>query len=143
MESGFILIQNKMENIILDKEFCKIYFNSDKKYITVKWFGFPRSSDFRETCNLVIELMKKYKTGKLFTDNRNAKVFSVDDQKWLNTEWLPNAINAGYNCSATLINDDIFIKTAIQNIINHRNTTKVKSKLFTNENEAIEWLQSV
>lgn len=130
-------------SILYDKEFCKINYSSIGKYITIQWFGFPRSVDFRETCNKVIDFMSEYKTGKLFTDNRKAKLFSVNDQKWLNSEWLPIAIKAGYNCSATLINDDIFVKTAIKNIVNKRDPKIVKTKLFTNEEEAISWLQSI
>lgn len=128
---------------LYNKDFCKIYFNSDFKFINIIWKGFPRSSDFREACNKVIDFMVEHKTGKLLTDNRDAKVFSVEDQKWLNSEWLPNAIKAGYYCSATLINDDVFIKTAIKNITNKRDKNHIKAKMFTNQNEAVDWLQSI
>jgi len=133
-----------MENeAIFSNDSCKIFYESENKYLHVKWFGFPRSIDFREACNMAIDLMVKYKTGKLLTDNRDAKVFSVSDQKWLNSEWLPNAIKAGYYCSATLTKDDIFINTAVKNIANSRNKEIAKTKLFTNEDEAIAWLKSI
>lgn len=133
-----------MDNSVLyDKGFCKINYSTTDKYITIQWFGFPRSNDFREACNMVVDFMIKFKTGKLLTDNRKAKIFSVNDQKWLNSEWLPNAIKAGYYCSATLINDDVFVKTAVNNISSKRDQKTIKSKLFTNENDAIIWLQSI
>lgn len=122
---------------------CKIFYENDNRYFHIKWVGFPRSIDFREACNTVIDLMAKYKSGKLLTDNRDAKVFSVSDQKWLNSEWLPNAIKVGYYCSATLTNDDVFVNTAVKNIANKRDQKIVKTKLFTNEDEAIDWLKSV
>lgn len=128
---------------LYNKEFCTIYFNYNFKFINIIWKGFPRSNDFREACNKVIDFMSEYKTGKLLTDNRDAKIFSVEDQKWLNSEWLPNAIEAGYYCSATLINNDIFVKTAIKNITNKRDKTHVKTKIFTNHDEAVEWLKSI
>jgi len=131
------------EEILYDKKFCKIYNSKEDNYITIKWFGFPRSNDFRDACNAVIEYIKKYKTGKLLTDNRNARIFSVDDQKWLNSEWLPIAIKSGYRCSATLINDDVFIKTAVKNITNHRDQKTIKTKLFTKKDEAISWLKQI
>ena len=133
-----------MENeAIFSNDFCKIFYESKNRYLHIKWFGFPRSIDFREACNMAIDLMVKYKTWKFLTDNRDAKVFSVSDQKWLNSEWLPNAIKAGYTCSATLTNDDIFVKTAIKNIANKRDQNIITTKLFTNEDEAIAWLKSV
>lgn len=125
------------------RDFCKIYFHTESKIINIQWQGFPRSQEFREACYKVIDFMIEYKTGKLLTDNRNAKVFSVEDQKWLNTEWLPQAIKAGYYCSATLINDDVFVKTAIQNITKKRDSEFLKTKIFNREEEALSWLLSV
>ncbi len=125
------------------KDFCTIYHVHDKNFINIQWNGFPRSEDFREACMKVIDFMNQCKTGKLLTDNRNAKVFSVKDQNWLNTEWLEKAIDAGYCCSATLINDDVFIKTAIKNITTKRNRAQVKTKIFITENEAIDWLINI
>jgi len=123
-------------------DFCKIFYNSTKNYLSIHWNGFPPSNDFREACMKILDFIKKYQTGKLLTDNRNAKLFSVDDQKWLNNEWLPKAIKAGYYCSATLINEDVFVKTAIANIINKRNQDNVKAKVFISEDEAINWLSA-
>ena len=128
---------------LYNKEFCKIYYNSEFQHINIQWQGFPRSYEFRDACYKVIDFMTEYKTGKLLTDNRNAKVFSVEDQKWLNNEWLPQAIKAGYYCSATLINDDVFVKTAIKNITKRRDNDTLKTKIFTDEDEAVSWLLSV
>ncbi len=128
---------------LYNEDFCKIFYNEELQFINIQWKDFPRSIDFRGACIKTIDFMIEYKTGKLLTDNRNAKVFSVEDQKWLNNEWLPEAIKAGYYCSATLINDDIFVKTAIKNITNKRDKNSVKTKIFTNEDEAIAWLQTV
>lgn len=128
---------------VFTNDSCKIFYEREDRYFHIKWFGFPRSLDFRKACNTVIDLMLKYKSGKLLTDNRNATVFSVSDQKWLNSEWLPRAIKVGYYCSATLTNDDVFINTAIKNISNKRDQNLVKTKLFTNEDEAIVWLKSI
>lgn len=127
---------------LYNKDFCKIYYHNHKNYLNIRWFGFPRSLDFREACMKVIDFINNYNTGKLLTDNRNAKVFSVDDQKWLNIEWLPEALKAGYYCSATLINDDVFVKTAIKNITNNRKQNNIKTKIFTDEDEALTWLSS-
>ncbi|MBI9055213.1 MAG: hypothetical protein JEY96_15425 [Bacteroidales bacterium] len=131
------------KKILFDQDYCKIYFVPSHNCILIKWFEFPHSSDFRFACNFVIELMIRYNTGKLFTDNTDAKVFSVADQKWLNSEWLPKAIEAGYSCSATVMNDDIFIKTAINKIANNRDSNSIKTKVFTNEVEALSWLDSI
>lgn len=132
-----------MESTLLySQDFCKIIYNSTGNYLNVQWNGFPRNNDFRDACMKVLDFIKEYKTGKLLTDNRNAKVFSVDDQKWLNNEWLQQAIKAGYYCSETLINNDVFVKTAIRNITNKRDQNNMQTKMFTNEYEAINWLAS-
>lgn len=120
---------------------CTIEFLEDCNAINIKWFGAPPSDEFRRACNRALEVMQEHNTGRFLTDNRKAKVFRVDDQKWLNEDWLPRATAAGYSTSAVLVSDkEIFTKFAARRIARERDKTKYHTAYFMDEEEARVWL---
>lgn len=131
-----------METIEISKH-CRISYLPTVPCIHIQWFGVPPSEDFRKGCDTVLEIMSHKSVSKILTDNTEAKLFSVADQKWLNESWLPRAEKAGYRVSATLLGEDAFVKFAAQNIASKRDQTKFKSKFFKNMEEAIDWLKTV
>lgn len=122
---------------------CSIEHIPETDYLIIRWRGFPKSEEFRDACNMALNYMIDLNIKKLLTDNREVKVFGVADQKWLNEDWFPRALALGYYASATLINDDVFVKSAISKIISKRKNTNVVNKSFCNESEALKWLESV
>ncbi len=131
-----------MENIKVCNH-CTILIIKEVPCLKIKWVGLPPSDEFRSACNLALDLMKEHSIVKILTDNTEAKVFSVEDQKWLNEEWLPKAQEIGCRCSAVLTNDDPFITFAVKNIMAKRDPRKFTSRFFKNENEALEWLKKI
>ncbi|HBI80706.1 MAG TPA: hypothetical protein DDY04_01835 [Bacteroidales bacterium] len=131
-----------METIEVGKH-CKITVIDHVPCIKIKWFGFPPSEEFKKGCNTALDLLVKYSFTKILTDNREAKVFAVEDQKWLNNEWLPKAQALGYRGSATLLPDDPFITFAIKNITAKRDPKMFATKFFTDEKEALRWLKQI
>lgn len=122
--------------------YCQLNYESNSDYIEVAWSGFPKSDQFREACNILLDFMKELGIKKLLTDNTNVKLFAVTDQRWLNQVWLPQAEALGYCCSATLSNNDVVVKTAVSNITNRRDKRFI-AKQFTNREEAKKWLAQI
>lgn len=112
--------------------------------VEIQWMGMPSSEEFRKGCDTAIELMQKNGISKVLTDNSQAQLFKVDDQKWLNDNWLPRAELAGYKVSATILGDsDAFVKFAAQSIASKRDHSKFLNKFFKTRDEALEWLKSL
>ena len=128
---------------LLDTNTCKVIYKENADFFTIRWIGFPKSKEFRTACNFILDEMKKKNIKKLLTNNSQAKLFAVDDQKWLNNDWLPRAEKTGYYCSAVVSNDDVFIKSALRNITAKRDATKFLSNYFSSEEEAEKWLATV
>lgn len=131
-----------MDTIEVGKH-CKITVIHDVPCLKIKWIGLPPSDEFRAGCNMVLELMRKHSIVKVLTDNTEAKVFAVEDQKWLNEVWLPQAQAIGYCCSAVLLPNDPFVTFAVKNIMAKRDPKKFTSHFFSDELKAIEWLKQV
>ena len=110
----------------------------------IEWLGLPTSEEFRQGCNMVIDLLKVNGFSKVLVNNSGATLFSISDQHWLNVEWLPKAEKAGYRYSATVLGDsDVFVKFAVQSIARKRDQSKFVSKSFKSTQEASDWLGSV
>jgi len=131
-----------MEAIEVGKH-CRIEVVEDVPCLKIKWLGLPPSDEFRKGCNAALELMRKRNITKVLTDNTEAKVFAVEDQKWLNEEWLPQAQAVGYRCSAVLLPNDPFITFAVKNIMAKRDPQKFISRFFTDERNALDWLKQI
>lgn len=123
---------------------CKVTYLDDIECVYVQWFDLPPSNVFRKGCDTVIELLQVNRSSKVLVDNSQAKLFSVNDQKWLNDDWLPRAEKAGYKYSATILGDtDAFVKFAAQSIANKRDQSKFVSQFFKTVEEAKLWLKNL
>ncbi|HUW04673.1 MAG TPA: hypothetical protein VMW01_00290 [Williamwhitmania sp.] len=132
-----------MEAITIGKH-CVVQLLEDVPCIMIRWNGLPPSDEFRQGCNTVLELMETHKVFKVLTDNSQATVFSVEDQRWFNEEWLPKAQKLGYRYSAVLVSkDDPFVSFAVKNIMSKRDPAKFQAQFFYNFNEALGWLIGV
>ncbi len=132
-----------MDNIVIGSH-CTVQVIEEVPCVMIKWDGHPSSEEFRNGCNAALELMTKHKIIKVLTDNSFAKVFSVNDQRWLNEDWLVRAQKIGYKYSAVLIKDaDPFVTFAVKNIMAKRDSSKFMAKFFTSYPDAIDWLKIV
>ena len=66
-----------------------------------------------------------------------------EDQEWVNTDWLPRAIEAGYRKVAIIVPEDIFSQIAVDDIMEKaREEAPVEDHYFTNLEEAKAWLKA-
>ncbi|MGE4287989.1 MAG: hypothetical protein AB7E36_04820 [Salinivirgaceae bacterium] len=131
-------------NPITIGEHCTIEYLSEVPCAMIRWNGLPPSDEFRKGCMAVLDLMKIHGLTKIITDNRQAKVFKIEDQRWLNDEWLPQAQQLGYRYSAVLVKEhDPFITFAVKNIMAKRETSKFEAQFFSQPENAIQWLKTL
>jgi hypothetical protein len=124
-----------------ETEHCKIRYLEEIEAVNIKWFGYARSEEFRLACNKALDLMEEKKSHKFLTDNSEAVVFSTDDQKWLNEDWIPRAKFAGYKVSATILSQkQRFTKLAVDNIV-HGRGKEFDAQSFYSVEEAKIWLK--
>ena len=120
---------------------CKIYYVADKGYIHSAWEGFAPSQIFREGSDKIIELMEKYKVGKLFIDAQKSGLASPEDQAWMLNDWTPRAIAANYKAYAYILPKDIFGKFSSSRVIQQVNSNNPVTSIMTdNAEEALTWL---
>ncbi|UOR05093.1 hypothetical protein MUN82_19415 [Hymenobacter aerilatus] len=87
-------------------------------------------------------LLARQGQGVLLVDQRHMQAFSLEEQRWLVEEWLPQAIvEGGYRYGAVVQAHDAFARLAMDTIRLHAKNMQLTYRYFTDELEAVAWLQ--
>ena len=86
---------------------------------------------------MLIEAMKRFKTGKLIFDNRKAGALLPADQEWAFTDWHSRALAAGHTHVAIIQSPDIFSQISAIDVLSH---VAIPTAFFDNTEDAITWM---
>lgn len=78
-------------------------------------------------------------TGLVLVDQRQMTPFTPEEQHWMNHDWLPRVIRAGYRARAILQAENVFSRLATSLMVGLKGDV-VAHQFFTDETEASEWL---
>ncbi len=126
-----------------DTPWCKIYYHVESHTVVLEWHGFASEENFRAACDASLALLEAKQTSKMLANNKDAKVVSPANQKWLNEEWFPKAYRAGYRTSAVVVSTNIFNEMTVKNIVNQMDAGKFTVQFFQEETQAFAWLQTM
>ena len=120
-----------------------IYFDSEVNSVIMEWEGYSTSSEFREGTELMLNTLLKNNTYKVLADIRDMTLIGMEDQQWLEKDFLPRAISFGFQVIAFIKPDYYFDKVAVESISYKVNQNKLMINYFENEEEARGWLMRV
>ncbi len=120
-----------------------IYFDSEVNSVIMEWDGYSTSSEFREGTELMLNTLLKNNTYKVLADIRDMNLIGMQDQQWLEKDFLPRAISFGFQAIAIIKPDYYFNKVAVESISYKVDQNKLLINYFENIGEAREWLMKV
>jgi hypothetical protein len=118
----------------------EIFYDPSLDAVVMKWEGYFTSDQFRKGTHTMAELIMKHNCKKVLALISNMVLIGQEDQKWLQEQFLPEAINKGFKAIAILTPIHYFNKVAIENIINRIDKQKLDIRLFNVEEEARNWI---
>jgi 3D (Asp-Asp-Asp) domain-containing protein len=89
-------------------------------------------------------MLQEQPTGTLLTDTTNLGAINEEDQVWSYTEWLEQALVAGYDTLVLIMSSDIFAQMAVEDIMEQANAAtkgRVVNQYFDNEQDARAWIK--
>ena len=131
-----------MENI--KESFIAVEYDQSLNAIFARWLTPPSSQEFRIGMNHIITLLREYPTGTLLTDTTNLGAINEEDQVWSYTEWLEQAVAAGYNTLVLIMSPDIFAQMSVEDIMEQANVAtkgQIVNQYFDNEQDAKAWIE--
>ena len=76
-------------------EIYKIYFDKEINSVVMEWDGYATSKQFKQGTELMLNTLIQNNCSKVLADIKDMKIIAMEDQQWLNDEFLPRATTFG------------------------------------------------
>jgi hypothetical protein len=124
-------------------ETYNIFFDDDINAVVMEWDGYATSAQFKEGTELMLNTLIQHNAFKVLADIKDMILIGYEDQKWLETHFLPRAIQFGFKAIAIIRPDSYFNKMAVETISYKVDAEKLTINFFDNTEEAREWLKKM
>lgn len=124
-------------------EIYNIYFDEEINSVVMEWNGYATSKQFKQGTELMLNMLIKNNCSKVLADIKDMKIIAMEDQQWLNEEFLPRATTFGFKAIAIVKPHYYFNKVAVETISYKVDKEKLTINFFDNSEEAREWLNKI
>ena len=124
-------------------EIYNIYFDEEINSVVMEWNGYATSKQFKQGTELMLNMLIKNNCSKVLADIKDMKIIAMEDQQWLNEEFLPRATTFGFKAIAIVKPHYYFNKVAVETISYKVDKEKLTINFFDNSEEAREWLSKI
>ena len=129
---------------VFENECSTMVYYPDEKIIHNRFRGQPTGDIFRDALNAGVETMEKYGATKWLSDDlENKSVFSAEDDEWARLDWLPRMVKVGWKTWAMAVPEQTEARMNVKEIVENIFSRGVRVMVFTNIDEALEWLINV
>jgi hypothetical protein len=122
-------------------EVYTIYFDEKKQHVVMEWNGYATSRQFRDGTELMLNTLIQHKATKVLADIRNMKIIGLEDQQWLESDFLPRATRFGFKTIAIIQPKAYFNKVAVETVSYKVDKEKLTINFFDDVEKACEWLK--
>ncbi len=120
-----------------------IYFDQEADCVVMEWDGYATSEQFKQGTELMLNTLIKNKATKVLADVKDMVLIGMEDQNWLDSQFIPRAVEFGFKAIAIIRPDSYFNKVAIESISYKVDKTKLAINFFDNVEEAKGWLNGI
>jgi hypothetical protein len=118
-----------------------IYFSNELNAVVMEWHGYANSMEFREGTELMLNNLIQHNCSKVLADIREMVLIGQEDQKWLETNFLPRAIKFGFEKIAIIKPRAYFNRVAVETVSYKVDKEKLTISFFNSPEEATEWIK--
>ena len=105
--------------VLYEVENAFLFYDRQYDMITFKWLGFVSDEEYRTAVKIAYEKTVEFEVTRWLTDTREGKVVSLDAQKWMINDFIPNYISKSpLRRVAYLVAKDFFRQTYIDKVKN-------------------------
>lgn len=121
-------------------EIYNIYFDKEINSVVMEWDGYATSKQFKQGTELMLNTLIQNNCSKVLADIKDMKIIAMEDQQWLNEEFLPRATLFGFKAIAIVKPDYYFNQVAVETISYKADKDKLTINFFDNIEDAKAWL---
>ncbi len=128
---------------LLDNAHLTLFFHADKKIVHHIYKPLIGGEYLKEGLNLGIELLQEYGATKWLSDNRAIEGHTDEETHWINSDWLPRAIAAGWKYWALVVPHSLKARINMFEFTQAFYDMGIRALVFTDVDEAMIWLEDV
>ena len=131
-----------MKDLIFDTTYAKVTYDSEKRMMVLVWDGSPNQDEYKKPFLTMLEYGQKNPVDGMLSDISKQGIINPDNRKWFEKEMMPKAIATGLKRGAIVTNGNAFKLYYINLILSAVNKFPIATKLFNNQKDALDWLDS-
>ena len=120
-----------------------ISYDAQLNVVIMDWDGYATTAQFREGTETMLNILIENHAHKVLADSKDMILISMEDQRWLETQFLPRAIRFGMKACAIVRPNSYFNKIAIETVSNKISQEKLLISFFDTAEQAKAWLQGL
>jgi hypothetical protein len=120
-----------------------IYFDEEAGCVVMEWNGYATSEQFKQGTELMLNTLIQNNSNKVLADVKDMVLIGMEDQQWLDTQFLPRAVKFGFKAIAIIKPDSYFNKVAVESISYKVDKGKLAINFFDNVADAKNWLKDI
>jgi hypothetical protein len=128
---------------LIDNKYAKLVYDQDRKIVQHCFHAALDSENLRAVLNKGVDMLKTHRATKWLSDNREIGPHSPEDGAWVNNDWLPRAVAAGWKYWALVVPHDTMARMNMGEFVNSFYERGVRIMVFTDIAEAWDWLDNV
>jgi len=118
-----------------------IFFDANLNAVVMEWNGYATSGQFREGTELMLNTLIQNNCTKVLADIEDMTIIGMDDQQWLQDNFLPRAIKFGFKTIAIITPTSYFNKVAVESVSYKIDKEKLAVNFFDSVDKGTEWLK--
>ena len=127
---------------VLDNDHLTLYFHEEKMMVHHTYKPPIGGEYLKEGLNVGVDFLRQYGAKKWLSDNRAIEGHTEQETEWINTDWLPRAIAAGWEFWALVVPHDIAARMNMAEFVNSFYEMGVRVQVFVDLDEAMTWLEN-
>lgn len=125
--------------VLYEVENAFVFYDRQYDMITFKWLGFVSDEEYRTAVKIAYEKTVEFEVTRWLTDTRKGKIISLDAQKWMIKDFIPNYISkSSLRRVAYLVAKDFFRQAYIEKVKNSFGDYQIE--VFEDAEKAKLWL---
>ena len=127
--------------IYFKEDYVTVCYDEKLNLVEVIWSGLIFSQQFRETMEMILDLIKEKKVENFLVDRKAMQRIGLADEVWRKEKWFPQFLNSSVKRSASVICKDYYTEVAIARLIEEKDEEiRIERRSFYHYREAKAWL---
>lgn len=124
---------------VFQKDYVKIFADTDSKLVNVTWNGTCSSEEYRASMEHALEYAQAYDLDGWISNTKRGYAVDPSDSEWVSKEFIPKALSQ-IKRVAIVVADDVFRKLEVESLENRLKATVQHVAYFDSEEEAQKWI---